>query len=235
MSRWSTVGFAVLAVVLGFVAAVGALVALRIMMPAFKPGRADGTTVAVLLLVSNLVQGVTIMLASRLSGTNVLAYLGLDIPRRRQIVVSMAALAVWLVFVVALTLTVSDFVLETKGRQMIELFRSARADGSLIWLLLGIVVAAPIGEELLFRGFMLRGFIHATRDAIPSVVLTSIIWSLLHLDYGWSKIPAVFVFGVLLGWIRWSTGSTTLTILLHMVGNLLAFMWTLFAIEFASD
>jgi uncharacterized protein len=120
-------------------------------------------------------------------------------------------------------------------RWMIELFRSARADGSLIWLWLAIVVAAPIGEELLFRGFLLRGFIRAPRDAIPSIVLTSIIWSLLHLGYGWSKIPVAFAFSLLLGWIRWSTRSTTITILLHMMTNLLAFMGALIGIEFASD
>jgi membrane protease YdiL (CAAX protease family) len=81
---------------------------------------------------------------------------------------------------------------------------------------------APIGEELLFRGFMFRGFVHAPRDAIPSIVLISLIWSLEHIQYGWYKIAELFVFGVLLGLVRWRTGSTTLTILLHMVYNLVA-------------
>jgi uncharacterized protein len=69
---------------------------------------------------------------------------------------------------------------------------------------------------------MFRGFVHAPRDAIPSIVLISLIWSLGHIQYGWYEIAELFVFGVLLGLVRWSTGSTTLTILLHMVNNLVA-------------
>jgi membrane protease YdiL (CAAX protease family) len=92
-----------------------------------------------------------------------------------------------------------------------------------LWL--AIVVAGPIGEEILFRGFMFRGFVHVPRDAIPSIAFISLIWSLLHIQYDWFTIAEIFAFGVLLGLVRWRTGSTTLTILLHMLYNLLA--WTL--------
>jgi CAAX protease family protein len=218
MSRWATVGFAILATMLG---AVIALVAARIMMPAYKSVRSDGTTLAVLELVSTPVQVVTLMLASRRSGTNVLAYLGLDIPRLRHIAVAMAGLAIWFVFDVTLTLALGR---ETAGRWALEIFRSAQADGSLIWLWLAVVVAAPIKEELLYRGFMLRGFIHAPRDATFSIVLVSLIWSLLHIQYDWVTIAGIFVLGLLLGLVRWRTGSTTLTILLHMVRNLVAWI-----------
>jgi membrane protease YdiL (CAAX protease family) len=113
---------------------------------------------------------------------------------------------------------------------MLAIRRSAQADGSLIWLWLAIVVAAPIGEELLFRGFMFRGFVHTPRDAIPSIVLLSLIWSLLHIQYDWFVIVAIFVFGMLLGLVRWSTGSTTLTILVHMLNNLEGWIETEFVL-----
>ena len=219
LGRWATVGFAVLAFVLSVVIAVAAV---RTMLPAPKSFDlqrriSDGTRFAVISLVSTPVMVVTLMLASRRSGSNVLAYLGLDIPRRRHIAITVTGLAVWIVFVDALTLAL--------GRDMVapwqlEIRRSAQADGSLIWLWLAIVVAGPIGEEILFRGFMFRGFVHAPRDAIPSIVLISLIWSLTHVQYDWFTIAEIFVFGVLLGLVRWSTGSTTLTILLHMVSNL---------------
>ena len=75
-------------------------------------------------------------------------------------------------------------------------------------------------RELLFRGLMFRGFVHAPRDAALSIVLISLIWSLIHTQYGWFVIAEIFVFGLVLGLVRWSTGSTTLTILLHMLNNL---------------
>jgi membrane protease YdiL (CAAX protease family) len=227
MSRWATVGFAILAVVLGFVAAVGALAALQIMMPAYKLGDANGTTIAVFSLIFNLVQIVTLMLASRRSGTDALVYLGLDIPRWRHIGVAMAGLAVFIVVGDILMLAFDNYIVPP---WMLEIRRSAQADGSLVWMWLTLIVAAPIGEELLFRGFMLRGFVHAPRDAIPGIVLVSLIWSLGHTQYGWLDIAEIFVFGLLLGWVRWRTGSTTLTILLHMVSNLETSIETEFAL-----
>jgi membrane protease YdiL (CAAX protease family) len=218
LGRWATVDLSIFAVVLSWVSAVIAVVGIQVMMPAHKFTGSDGTMLAVFELVSTPVQVVTLMLASRRSGFNVFAYLGLDILRRRHIVVTVAGLVVWTVFLATLGLAL--------GRDMepwfVKIYRSAQADGSLVWLWLAVVVAAPIGEELLFRGFMFRGFVHAPRDAIPSIVLISLIWSLGHIQYGWYEIAELFVFGVLLGLVRWSTGSTTLTILLHMVNNLVA-------------
>jgi membrane protease YdiL (CAAX protease family) len=213
MSRWATVGFAVLAVVLG---AVVASVAVRLMIPVDLYGRT--WLVAVFSLVFSPVMIITLMLASRRSGSSVLAYLGLDIPRRRHIAITVAGLALWIIFTAIL-----DLVLDRDAEPfMLAIYRSAQAEGSLIWLWLETVVVAPIREELLFRGFMFRGFVHTQRDAIPSIVFISLIWSLTHFRYDWLTIAEVFVLGLLLGLVRWRTGSTTLTILLHAVNNLVS-------------
>ena len=220
LGRWATVGFAVLAVFLGGMAVVITWYLWFTMLPATKFPASVGTSYAVTAFASTPVVVATLMLAGRRSGSNVLAYLGLDVPRWRHIAIAVAGLAVWMVFVTAL-----GFVLGRKTQpRMLENLLSARADGTLIWLTLAIVVAAPIQEEVLFRGFMFRGFVHAPRDASPSIVLISLIWSLLHFQYDWIGIAEIFVFGLLLGLVRWRTGSTTLTILLHMVANLT--IWT---------
>ena len=39
-----------------------------------------------------------------------------------------------------------------------ELYKSAQSTGSLLLLWLVIVVAAPVGEEIMFRGFIFRGW-----------------------------------------------------------------------------
>lgn len=219
LGRWATIGFAVLAVFLSALIARDTTVAvMRIMMPGKTPALVDGTTGATFSLVWYPVLVIMLMLASRLAGPNVLTYLGLDIPRWRHVAITVVGLAVWTVFVDALEL----FVL---GRNPISpwthtIYRSAQADGTLIWLWLAIVVAAPIGEELLCRGFMFRGFVHAPRDAVPSIVLISLLYSLAHTQYDWFKITEIFGFSMLLGLVRWSTGSTALTILLHAVNNL---------------
>ena len=76
---WATLAFAVLAFVLG--QAMG--IAVLTMVKSFDPARvdSDGTAVAIYTLVGNPVQIITLVLATRLSGADARAYLGLDVPQ----------------------------------------------------------------------------------------------------------------------------------------------------------
>jgi membrane protease YdiL (CAAX protease family) len=213
---WATLGFAVLAFLLG--QAMG-YVATLALVKNLDPAQFDsnGTAVAVYTLVTNPVEIITLVLAIRLSGTNELEYLGLDIPRWRDVAIAAAGLLVVIAAADALTFAL--------GKEMVPAFqvewhRTARAAGTLPWLWLAIIVAAPVGEELLFRGFMFRGIVHEPRDALPGILVIALIWSVLHVQYDWFGTTQVFVIGVLFGFVRWRTGSTTLVILLHMLLNL---------------
>ncbi len=121
LSRWATVGFAILAVVLGGVIAA---VAMAIMIWATKTSISGGTSFAVFYLVFTPVQVVTLMLASRRSGSNVLAYLGLDIPRWQHIAITVVGLAVFTIFFDTLTLALGRDIV---GPWMLEIRRSAQA------------------------------------------------------------------------------------------------------------
>jgi membrane protease YdiL (CAAX protease family) len=209
---WATLAFAILAFLLGQAMGSAATLAL---VKSFDP--ANGSVVAIDTMVGNAVQIVTLVLATRLSGTDALAYLGLDIPHWRDVAIASAVLLV--------VIAAADVLTFALGKEMVPAFqlewhRSARAAGTLPWLWLAIIVAAPVGEELLFRGFMFRGFIHEPRDALPGILVISLIWSMLHVQYDWFGTVQVFAIGVLFGFVRWRTGSTTLVILLHMLLNL---------------
>jgi uncharacterized protein len=212
---WATLAFAILAFLLGQAMGFAALTLVKGIDPARVDS--DGTAVAIYTLISNPVEIVTLVLAIRLAGADVLGYFGLDIPHRRDLAIAVAALAAVIVAADAVTLAI--------GKDMVpafqlELHRTAQAEGTLPWLWLAIIVAAPIGEELLFRGFMFRGFIHEPRDALPGILVIALIWSMLHIQYDWFGASQVFVIGVLFGFVRWRTGSTTLVILMHMLLNL---------------
>jgi uncharacterized protein len=212
---WATLAFAILAFLLGQAMGFAALTLVKGIDPARVDS--DGTAVAIYTLISNPVEIVTLVLAIRLAGADVLGYFGLDIPHRRDLAIAVAALAAVIVAADAVTLAI--------GKDMVpafqlELHRTAQAEGTLPWLWLAIIVAAPIGEELLFRGFMFRGFIHEPRDALPGILVIALIWSMLHIQYDWFGASQVFVIGVLFGFVRWRTGSTTLVILMHMSLNL---------------
>jgi membrane protease YdiL (CAAX protease family) len=212
---WATLGFAILAFVLGQAMGIAALSLLK----NFDPARvdSDGTAVAIYTLVGNPVEIVTLVLATRLSGTNALEYLGLDIPRWRDVAIAAAGLLVVIAAADALTFALGK---EMVPAFQLDLHRSAQAEGTLPWLWLAIIIAAPVGEELLFRGFMFRGFVHEPRDALPGILVIALIWSMLHVQYDWFGTAQVFAIGVLFGFVRWRTGSTTLVILLHMLLNL---------------
>jgi uncharacterized protein len=78
-------------------------------------------------------------------------------------------------------------------------------------------VAAPIGEELFFRGFV-QTRLSARWGATAGVVVTAFLFGLLHADPVQSV--AAFAIGVVLGWAVELTGSIRPAIVAHVVNNL---------------
>ena len=90
-----------------------------------------------------------------------------------------------------------------------------------LWpLIVAVVIVGPAGEEIMFRGFLFRGWVTPDRRGVVAVLVITLIWSAMHVQYDLFGITQVFVTGLVLGWIRWRSGSTALTILLHMLVNL---------------
>lgn len=81
---------------------------------------------------------------------------------------------------------------------------------------LAVVVAAPIAEELLFRGLLLRLAARAW-GAWPAIVVTALAFGLLHLE-PWYLFGLVGL-GLLLGWLYAATGSLTTCVLAHALHN----------------
>src|SRR5262249_31582497 len=103
-----------------------------------------------------------------------------------------------------------------------ELYRTARTSGTLPLVLIAVVVAAPITEELLFRGFLMRGWAASWLGPIGAVVLTSAIWAVIHIQYDWIVVGQIFILGLLFGYFRLRTGSVLPTIVAHGVYGLAA-------------
>ena len=70
---------------------------------------------------------------------------------------------------------------------------------------------------------MFEGIAASRAGPLVAVLLTSLPWALLHIQYGPVGICMIFALGMLLGGIRWATRSTTLPILLHVLNNAVAF------------
>ena len=105
-------------------------------------------------------------------------------------------------------------------RDMIrEMMREMASDQGL-WMFIALVIAAPVLEELIFRGIMLDGLLRIYSPT-KAVIVSSLLFGLIHLN------PAQFVGGALvggfMGWVYVHTRSVMATILIHASFNLTAF------------
>ncbi|MEM1442916.1 MAG: CPBP family intramembrane glutamic endopeptidase [Verrucomicrobiota bacterium] len=98
----------------------------------------------------------------------------------------------------------------------------ASVGNPLVWI--GIVILAPVAEEILFRGFLHQGYAKTPIRLWGTIVLTSIGWSVIHAQYYIYGLVFIFVLGVALGVVRWKSNSIYGPILVHAVNNGFA-MW----------
>jgi membrane protease YdiL (CAAX protease family) len=125
-----------------------------------------------------------------------------------------------------------DLVSRGLGREvqpgfMGDVLKSAQADGAVWLLVIAFCVAAPMSEELLARGFLYRGWSESFLRVPGAILLSSLAWTALHLQYDWFFFAEVFSIGLLLGYMRYRSGSTWLTIVLHGLNNLAATVQTI--------
>lgn len=129
----------------------------------------------------------------------------------------------WLGIMFALAL-LWDGVTYVFGRSVIPDFMLAAYQSAgfapLLWL--ALVVAAPLAEEVFFRGFLFEGVRHTRLGASGAVLFTSFAWALVHVQYDSYEISTVFVLGLILGVARLRTNSLYTTIAMHALVNLLA-------------
>lgn len=176
----------------------------------------DGGAIVLFIFVSAPVQLAVLALAASYKG-GVAEYLGYKLPRRSEVVIAVAVLAAMIV--------VGDTVSWLAGRHIVDrfqtdIYQAARSANLLPLLLVAVTILIPISEETLFRGFLFPGWLRSPRHAWPVIILTAALFAIIHVQYDWFLTAQVFAFGVLFGWIRWATGSTILTMLLHGLVNL---------------
>ena len=106
--------------------------------------------------------------------------------------------------------------------------------GSLLPFLIALVIIGPVTEEVVFRGFLFRGLSESFLGVAGTLVATSAAWAALHVQYDWMTIAQIFLIGLLLGWLRWASGSTLLTIMLHVLANFAACIQAAIKVEWMS-
>ncbi len=93
---------------------------------------------------------------------------------------------------------------------------------SVLLLLAVVVIAAPVSEEMLFRGFLFRGLAATRLGVWPAIAISSLLWTVVHVQYGLPELTSIFLAGLMLGWIRHASGSIGPAIAMHMAMNLIS-------------
>lgn len=94
----------------------------------------------------------------------------------------------------------------------------AESFGTLPLQILLIVIAAPISEEVCFRG-MLFGGLRERLPRLAAALISALIFGGLHALTGLSAVPPLIAFGFILALLYEKTGSIVPGILLHMLNN----------------
>ena len=82
---------------------------------------------------------------------------------------------------------------------------------------LSVSIFAPLFEEWLCRGMILRGLLYNKMKPFWAIVLSSFLFALIHLN-PWQAVPA-FAIGCLFGYVYYKTGSLKLVMLMHFSNN----------------
>ena len=157
-----------------------------------------------------------VLLFARRKGGSRLRYLAMRLPGAREVllwivaavVVAVAAGAVGMLFGRP---AVPDWWLGMYG-----------ASSAPLVLMLAVALAAPLFEEALFRGLLFPGWSRSRLGATGTILLTTALWSALHLQYDVYDMGQVFVLGLLLGLARHRSGSLVVPVAMHVAVNVAA-------------
>ena len=151
-------------------------------------------------------------------GIGIRDYLGLRLLPWRSV---LAWLGIGIVVVIAIDVTMLFAEQEIVPEVWINMYRTA---GNLPLFWFALVIAAPLFEEFLFRGFLFSGWLDTRLRATGTILLTSAIWTLIHIQYDIVQLLVIFAYGIVLGLARYRTASLITPLVMHGAINLLALL-----------
>ena len=160
--------------------------------------------------------GLTILFVKIRKGITIRQYLGLHNPGWKKI-------ALWsgVVVLFAGVFDTLTFLLDRPviPEYMIRTYQTA-SFVPLFWL--ALIVVGPLAEELFFRGFLFAGIRHSKAGPAGAILITSLIWSAMHMQYDIYGITVIFMGGLLLGYVRFKSNSIYPPIAMHVLQNIIA-------------
>ena len=217
---------------------IGVYIAGKVVLPTAKNatvsdifffGSNDGTVVSISIMIGCVLLMAISALIVRMRGGNFTQYLAL---KPFSLTVGMGMIGLLLIFMIG-SQALTYMLDETPLSFVDPLYQSV----SSVWLLIfAMVIVAPIYEELIFRGLLWSAIAEQFtspsdfllklehRGAIVASLVTSLIFAVIHLQYGLYEISTIVVLALIFCYARIKSGSLILPMLLHIINNGAA-MW----------
>jgi membrane protease YdiL (CAAX protease family) len=110
--------------------------------------------------------------------------------------------------------------------QMPELPNLAEAEFDMVlkdrWGYFVVGLLAPLAEELVFRGAVLRALLRWKSNPWVGIVISALLFALIHMNP--AQMPHAFLVGLLLGWMYYRTDSIVPGVVFHWVNNTVAYV-----------
>lgn len=90
------------------------------------------------------------------------------------------------------------------------------------WGYFAVGLLAPVCEELVFRGAVLRALLRWTPRHWTAIAISALLFALVHANP--AQMPHAFVIGLLLGWLYYRTDSVVPGVVYHWVNNSVAYV-----------
>ena len=119
------------------------------------------------------------------------------------------------------------FLLPEAYASYVEAFEDLQL-GSALSFFLAVVIVAPVFEELLFRGFVFDR-IERRFSANAAIIVSGILFGVYHLNIFQGTFASIL--GIVLGLSLYWTNSMWIPILIHLVNNAVAWMFSIDAVS----
>lgn len=116
---------------------------------------------------------------------------------------------------------IEEFASQQFGNEATNSWIGKYSIGEMVFRAIGIVILAPIAEELVLRGLLYARIKKTSLKYVGAIVIPAIVFSIAHIQYTENlTFVIIFIDGLFLGLARHFSKSVILTIILHSLANI---------------
>ena len=90
------------------------------------------------------------------------------------------------------------------------------------WGYVAVGLLAPLAEELVFRGAILRSLLQWCSKPWAAIAISALLFAAAHMNP--AQLPHAFIIGLLLGWLYYRTNSIIPGMVYHWINNSVAYV-----------